>query len=419
MASAMSPPSFIPYQSSPLAPEHSSSRNQQSPSPSVPRHTAKLWDEYERRAIDNAKRRETSYSSNTVSASQSQSQRISNGTVFDIIRSYDTPASPVPSAKFDFDFGTPKTRRKASRPATPSTVAICKTCRGSIDYSSGVCEKCMRSIVLPPSGESTPLSPSRRNFATTNLPRLHKESTSGTSTPTSTSPKRRPQRDSATHLLDHEPPIRLSSLRPPPTLEQAPRISTDTTRSRKSSLTDPNEPFLRLQISRKPLPRTSPSTPSTPPYNAHAHAHTRTPSHVHAHITTPPSNSNSHYTHTHSAYPSHASATPSELSTLYPYISHSTATTSPPSVCRASYSLQNTTSAWDDWDSDEEDKAGLVGYWRGKKWRGSRGSLGGSAATTTRESASAGEDGGKEEGKRSGKRRGFVRVLSCGCGEKE
>lgn len=404
MASAMSPPSFIPYQSSPLALEQSPFRNQQSPSPSVPRHTAKIWDEYERRAIDNAKTRDTTYSTNTVSAPPSQSQRLSNGTVFDIIRSYDSPASPAPSARFDFDFATPTTHRKASRPTSSSTVAICKTCRGSINYASGVCEKCMKSIILPPSGESTPpLSPSRRNFATTNLPKLHKESTSGTSTPTSVSPKRRPQRDSATHLVEAEPPIRLSSLRPPPSLEQPHRGSTETTRSRKSSLTDPNEPFLRLQITRKPLPRTSPSTPSTPPsassqaHNAHARAYS------HAHITTPPQ-----YTH----YPRHASATPSELSTLYPYISNSTA--SPPSVCRASYSLQNTTSAWDDWDSDEEDKAGLVGYWRGKKWRGSRGSLG--TAGARRDSAGK-DDEGKEEGRR--KRRGFVRVLSCGCGEKE
>jgi hypothetical protein len=79
-------------------------------------------------------------------------------------------------------------------------------------------------------------------------------------------------------------------------------------------------------------------------------------------------------------------------------------------------------SAWDDWDSDEEgEKAGLVGYWRAKKWRGSRGSLG-----LRRDSASGREDSCKEEAvkpktkakekKRSG---AFVRVISCGCAEGE
>jgi hypothetical protein len=397
----MPSPSFIPHQPSPLALGHSHFRNPQSASPSIPRHTAKIWDEYERRAIDDAKRRETTGGTNQISGPQSQSQRFSNGTVFDIIRSYDSSASPAASPRFEFDFATSTTHRKASRPRSSSTVAICKTCKGTIDYASDVCEKCIKSIVLPSSGESTPpLSPSRRNFATTNLPRLHKESTSGPSTPVSSSPQRRSQRNSATQLL--EPPIRLASLRPPPSLE-AHRSSTETTRSRKSSLTDPNEPFLRLQITRKPLPRTSNPTPATPPSaSSQASNPRRRPSSL-APITTPPQ-----YTH----YSRHASATPSELSTLYPYISNST--TSPPSVCRASYSLQNTTSAWDDWDSDEEDKAGLVGYWRGKKWRGSRSSLAGPGA---RRDSAGKDDEAKEEGKR--KRRGFVRAISCGCGEKE
>lgn len=94
---------------------------------------------------------------------------------------------------------------------------------------------------------------------------------------------------------------------------------------------------------------------------------------------------------------------------MAPYMSNATA--SPPSVSRASYNLQNQMSAWD-WDSDdEEEKAGLVRYWRGRKWRGSRGSLGG---TSGRDSV-AKEESAKEESKR--KRRGFVRVISCGCVE--
>jgi hypothetical protein len=96
---------------------------------------------------------------------------------------------------------------------------------------------------------------------------------------------------------------------------------------------------------------------------------------------------------------------------MAPYMSNATA--SPPNVSRASYNLQNQMSVWD-WDSDdEEEKAGLVQYWRGRKWRGSRGSLSG---TNGRDSAGK-EESAKEENKR--KRRGFVRAISCGCGEDE
>lgn len=40
------------------------------------------------------------------------------------------------------------------------------------------------------------------------------------------------------------------------------------------------------------------------------------------------------------------------------------AATSPPSLHRMSNNIQNTTSAWDDWDSDGEEKVRLVGYWK-------------------------------------------------------
>lgn len=71
-------------------------------------------------------------------------------------------------------------------------------------------------------------------------------------------------------------------------------------------------------------------------------------------------------------------------------------------------------SAWD-WDSDdEEEKAGLVGYWRGRKWRGTSGSLGG---TSGRRDSAGRDESVKEESRR--KRRGFVRVISCGCGQDE
>ena len=60
----------------------------------------------------------------------------------------------------------------------------------------------------------------------------------------------------------------------------------------------------------------------------------------------------------------HNSTTPSELSQIQHYTSVSTAPTLSPSLHRVSNALQNTTSAWDDWDSDGEEKVRLVGYWK-------------------------------------------------------
>ncbi|KAJ4364365.1 hypothetical protein N0V95_000774 [Ascochyta clinopodiicola] len=57
-------------------------------------------------------------------------------------------------------------------------------------------------------------------------------------------------------------------------------------------------------------------------------------------------------------------ATPSELSQLHHYTTVSMAATSPPSMHRTSNTLQNTISAWDDWDSDGEERVRLVGYWK-------------------------------------------------------
>lgn len=87
-------------------------------------------------------------------------------------------------------------------------------------------------------------------------------------------------------------------------------------------------------------------------------------------------------------------------------------------MCRASYQLQNTTSAWEDSDSEDEEKVGLVRYWRGRRWRGSRGSLGGQSTQARRDSATNEDDVKKADASASGKkRRGFVRVISCGCNE--
>ncbi|KAF2192659.1 hypothetical protein K469DRAFT_746035 [Zopfia rhizophila CBS 207.26] len=404
---------FAPHQSSPLARATFPLKDPKTP-PCTPRNTARLWDEYEKRAIENAKRRETTFSSTPLRVPESQ--RFSSGTVLDIIKSYDpysSPRAPVSSPvssiaaspQFDFGFSNSSHQKSISDLISSTTVAICKTCKQSIPSASGICGKCKRTIVLDSkSGETTPpLNPSCRNFASTDLLKLHKESASGTTTPTSSSPKRKSQRPTSNQL--NELPIHLSSLDPLPPLN--PPCSTENPRSRNPSLTDPNEPFLRLQITRKPVPRTHPSSPTTPPSTSHSHTsspHTRPSSLVN--ITTPPQDTD---------YSRHVSATPSELSILYPYISG--ATTTPPGVSRANYNLQNTMSAWDDWDSDEEEeKVRLVDYWRGRKWRGSRGSLGGTASAGGRRDSAGKEEPGKGEGK---KKRGFIRVMSCGCADKE
>jgi len=225
------------------------------------------------------------------------------------------------------------------------------------------------------------------SFVSPNISNSHKDSMP------ETSPKCSKERGpTSVHVANL--PIRLLPLTPLQTVEAPP--------PRKSSLTDPNEPFLRLQISRKPCPPPQIS-PTTPPSASYLSARTR-----------PCSLTNTTSPLQYSSYPRHTSATPSELSTLAPYMSNST---TPPSTCHSSYNIQNV-SAWDEWDSEEEEKAGLVGYWKGRKWRGSRGSLGGASANGTAGEAKRDSCGRGEEGGREGKRRmRLVRVMSCGCGE--
>lgn len=79
-------------------------------------------------------------------------------------------------------------------------------------------------------------------------------------------------------------------------------------------------------------------------------------------------------------------------------------------------------SAWEESDSEDEEKRGLVKYWRGRRWRGS---IGGDSRKGVRRGSEAGVGtgeetngaGGGDRGKVQGKRRGFVRVISCGCDE--
>ncbi|KAL6712495.1 hypothetical protein ACN47E_000372 [Coniothyrium glycines] len=415
MASSASPMTFAPHQPSPLARTTSPFKDPR-PAPCTPAKTAKLWDLYERRAVENAKQRD-------MSKTSKRPQRSSAGDVRKSVES--TRSTTGTRSSFDFKF-------KRSHTATPSTtVAICKSCKQPITYASGICERCKRTIILQTAnGETTPpLSPSSRNLAVADLQQLH-ASLSEIAKPTATSPKRRSFCPLPAQLV--EPPIRLSSLQPPP----PPTTSSDSARSRKASLTDPNEPFLRLQITHQhasyppttrsashPSTPTATMTPLTPPSTSHSRSSTR-PSSL---ATTAPFLA---------PFLRNNSTTPSDFSThTSPYTTTTSTSTStgPPSLCRSSYALHNTTSAWDDWDSaDEEEKTSLVGWMGGrKKARKGVSSLDslerrGSPRTESRaarKSRDADEElgGGKgsrgsAEGTQTQRRpRGFVRAISCGC----
>ncbi|KAF2691976.1 hypothetical protein K458DRAFT_425822 [Lentithecium fluviatile CBS 122367] len=363
--------------------------------------------------VANTQETTTTYTTPTLQSQHSSSS--SSGTILDIIKSYDPSPSPkvltmavTLTAKFELG-PSPRHRKNTS-----TTVAICKTCEKAITPTMGICEQCKKTIVMPSAqGEMTSaLSPAVRNFASIDLPQLEKD-LSGITTPTFTSPKRRAQRHSPqTNLAD--PPIRLSSLDdPPPPPPSTPRTSEEGLRPRELSLNDLHESFLRLQISRYAV-SSAPRTPTTPPSTSHSHSQhssnggpgLRTRPSSLANITTPQLSTR------------HNSATLSEFNPLYPYFSSSTTAASPPSVGRASYQLQNTMSAWDDWDSEGEgEKVGLIGYWKEKKWMGSKGSsTGASSGAGMGRRESAGKEGVDGKGERKGREmRAFVKVISCGC----
>ncbi|KAH9863280.1 hypothetical protein IAQ61_009557 [Plenodomus lingam] len=422
---------FAPHQSSPLARTTSPFRDPRPP-PCTPAKTAKLWDEYEKRAVENAKKRDRS-------SKESQSQR----SLASESGGLDTKVTLPTTARSSFDF---KFRR--GHVATPSTtVSTCKTCRQAITYASGICERCQRTIIIAsPSGEITPpTSPTACTFSSTDEHQSRKPSMEGIIMLAPISP---PQK-SFCRLPPQgvDPPIRLDSLRPPP---PASGIA-DPARSRKVSLTDPNEPFLRLQVTGQQTyqPRThsqshptSPTfVPTTPPSTSHSRSSTR-PSSL-ANIASLPTSAYS--------YTRNNSVTASELSTLFPYTSANT--TSPPSLCRSSYALQNTTSAWDDWDSDSEgEKVRLVGWIGRRKAKGkssdkeSKGSMDSfgsdgdlfyrdkksreskeedklerarlEAAENARASRLLRDSQTREQSVKKKRRpSGFVRALSCGCRE--
>ena len=310
------------------------------PAPCTPAKTAKAWDEYEKQARQNARRRDRASQS-------SQPQR--NSASSDLGKGSRSSSSTARSS-YDFKF-------RNGPIATSTAVATCKSCKQPITYASGICERCKKTIILPsPTGESTPpLSPAARNFASTDLHLLEKStSQEEPSSRPSSSPKRK---GCPPALQLTNPPIRLDSLRPPPNTQEF----MEANRSRKVSLTDPNEPFLRLQYAHQyaPLTYSIPTTPTYPP--------TSPPSTIPSRISTRPSSfaqMTSPLTQNAimPSYTRHNSATPSELSQLHHYTP--VAPTSPPSLHHVNTGLQNTTSAWDDWDSDGEEKVRLVGYWK-------------------------------------------------------
>ncbi|KAF2632588.1 hypothetical protein BU25DRAFT_487056 [Macroventuria anomochaeta] len=333
--------SHNPTRPSPLSRKSSPFKDPR-PAPCTPAKTARAWDEYEKQARQNARRRDR--------ASQS-CQPHRNSASSDVGKGSRSSSSTARSS-YDFKF-------RNAPIATSTEVATCKSCKQPITYASGICERCKKTIILPsPTGESTPpLSPAARNFASTDLHLLEKStSQEEQGSRPSSSPKRK---GCPPALKPTNPPVRLDSLRPPPNTQDL----MEANRSRKASLTDPNEPFLRLQYAHQYAPYTYsiPTTPTYPP--------TSPPSTIPSRVSTRPSSfSQMTSSLTQSAimpsYTRQNSATPSELSQLHHYAPVPLAATSPPSLYHVNNGPQNTTSAWDDWDSDGEEKVRLVGYWK-------------------------------------------------------
>lgn len=312
------------------------------PPPCTPAKTAKAWDEYEKQARQNARKRDRA-SQSSQPQRNSASSEIGKGS---------RSSSSTARSSYDFKFRNPSH-------ATSTTVATCKSCEQPITYVSGICERCKKTIILSsPTGESTPpLSPAARNFASTDLHLLEKKSSLDEPSSQISSSQRRKGCPPTLQLTN--PPVRLDSLRPPPNKQDL----MEANRGRKASLTDPNEPFLRLQYAHQYVPYNY-SIPSTPTYPV-----TSPPSTIPSCVSTRPSSfaqmtSSLTQNAVMPSYTRHNSATPSEISQLHHYTPVSMAPTSPPSLHRVSNALQNTTSAWDDWDSDGEEKVRLVAPWK-------------------------------------------------------
>ncbi|EMD89955.1 hypothetical protein COCC4DRAFT_158228 [Bipolaris maydis ATCC 48331] len=385
-------------------------------SPCSPSKTAELWDGYERLAVEKAKERDElmheTHERNDCSTSRTS---------------------------FDFRF-------KRAQSTIPSTITSgCKFCGRPIIYASSMCEGCFKRTVVSPGNEevTTPLGAAEDNMAVSSLCKI--PSREEIITPTYASPKRASFCPLPAHLTDAS--TRSSSTQP------------GSVGRRKKSPSEPTQPSLQLQI----MPSTStsrsqansaPMTPTSPPGTAHSLNSTRRSSL--ANVTMLPK---SRYPHARND-----SGTPSEFSTLYQTVS--TTTTPPASLRRFGYPLQNTTSAWDDWDSDEEEeqaeeeeRPGLSSWMGRRKIRsrnggGAAGGGGGAAGKTSMDQYDSSGEEAREKMTMARKSRddrveqsrvesvggtsvrverlvepsrdskvkkpsGFVRALSCGCGTAE
>ncbi|EUC38748.1 hypothetical protein COCCADRAFT_21795 [Bipolaris zeicola 26-R-13] len=385
-------------------------------SPCSPSKTAELWDGYERLAVEKAKERDEL-----------------------MHETHERDDCSTSRTSFDFRF------KRAQTTIPSTTTSGCKFCGRPIIYASGMCEGCFKRTVISPGNEeiTTPLGASEHNMAVSGLCQISLREE--IITPTYASPKRASFCPLPAHLTDAS--TRTSSTQP------------GSVGRRKKSPSEPTQPSLQLQITPSThTPRSQanspPMTPTSPPGTAHSLNSTRRSSLANVTMLPKP-----RYPHARND-----SGTPSEFSTLYQTVS--TTTTPPASLHRFGYPLQNTTSAWDDWDSDEEEEQGEeeerpgLSSWMGRRKIRSRngggagGSGGGSGAKASMDQYdSSGEEtrekmtmarksrderveqsrvesvGGMSvrverlvEPSRDNKVKkpsGFVRALSCGCGTAE
>ncbi|KNG47369.1 hypothetical protein DDE82_000851 [Stemphylium lycopersici] len=399
-----------PLPTSPIGRTASPFMNPRSP-PCTPTKTAELWDEYEKLALEKERERDET----------AQSYRTQTASALEANRPREYRDSSTSRSSFDFRF------RRAHATTLSTTVSVCKTCQHHIIYSSGICERCIKTIVFPSAtGETTPpLSPAARNFGVADLPELRKTSPKeDVIMPTSTSPKRASYCPLPSHLVDTS--SRVSSVHS--SLDQ--EITSAPMHRRKTSLTDPNEPFLRLHTAQQPYTARSPlnsppMTPTSPPWTTQSQCSTRRSSLANVTMLPKPS-----YPHARND-----SGTLSEFDTIYQTVS--TTTTPPASLHRFGYPLQNQTSAWDDWDSDEEAEKAGISSWMGRrrnKSRAGKSSMDGceSLGEETRKTRKSKDDKAErarmevtelartervnsqsKEKPRRQKPSGFVRALSC------
>ncbi|KAF2502933.1 hypothetical protein BU16DRAFT_23761 [Lophium mytilinum] len=388
--------------------------------PCSPKNTEQIWDEYERCARERSKSRETSFSSLHLRALESQ--RFSSGTVLDIIKSYDPysspkapAASPASSVAPSPRIGTPPSfsQRKNMLQGTSLTRTMCKACENSATSPSTLCEDCKpkeTTATSKPHIEDTsrPLSTEQRTSTAVHLgkrQKLHTPSNSRSSAASSTSKSIQTSPKRSAKANQRTLPIRLSSLdysRTHDRPSESPELHHDLPSSKTST------PASR--IPRKPVPQ--PTTPVgcsfpllLPTFN-HSNITSPPPS-------TPPSTASSRHNPNSllaSSPEYHLSLYPSTPTTIGTTRMSTSANTP---LHRASYSLQNTVSVWED---DDDEKVGLVDYLR-RGWRGSRSSFG---FVGRRESGSATGAGvgvilEREVDGKSRQRGRWRRWTRCGC----